>query len=290
MDNGGAGPGITVVGSINADLVCRCERLPGVGETVLGEPVVRLSGGKGANQAVAAARLGAVVTMVGAVGDDELGQWLVEDLMAAGVSPSGVRQVAGSSGIAFVILDHAGQNQIVVAPGANAKVSLEAEDLVGGHAVLAQLEIPLEVVIQAARLAGEANDTLFCLNPSPVRLLPPSLIELCDLIVVNDTEYQGIPGLDRARRLVVTHGAQGATMLEFGHPVATAVPPPITVVDTVGAGDAFAGAIVCRLALGDDPESALGFACAAGALATTRIGARTAMPTTEEVLACLRNV
>lgn len=272
-------PSIAVVGSINVDLMCRCLRLPRAGETVLGGEIERLPGGKGANQAVAAARLGAAVRMVGAVGDDGAGEEMLQALAGASVDIASVRTVKGPTGMALVVVDEIGENQIVVSPGANAHVALEACDLSGVDAVLAQLEIPLAVVERAAEMTAG----FFCLNAAPARDLPRSLIERSDLVIVNDSEHAALPGLHRARLLAVTHGAAGATLIANGKVIARASPPPVRAIDTVGAGDAFAAAITIRLAGGQSAAEALAYACAAGALATTQRGAQSAFPMSEEV-------
>jgi ribokinase len=278
---------VAVVGSINADLVVATPHLPAAGETVRGGDLVRVPGGKGANQAVAAARLGASVSMIGAVGDDHEGRRQREFLDAAGVRTEAVRLVPGPTGVAMIAVDPDGENLIIVSPGANQRVDVQPADLTGAALVLTQLEIPLDVVLAAAR----QTTGLFCLNAAPAQPLPAELIERCDLLVVNEGERAAIEGLQAARRLVVTYGARGAALfrggLEGGRELARATPPRVDAIDTVGAGDCFTAAIAVAHAWGLDPEPALRFACAAGALATTRPGARAGLPTLAQVQALL---
>jgi ribokinase len=277
---------VAVVGSINADLVVATAHLPAAGETVRGGDLVRLPGGKGANQAVAAARLGARVRMVGAVGADAEGEAQLAALDAAGVDTGPVRRAATSTGVAMIAVAEDGENLIIVSPGANEHVAVEAVDLAGVDVVLAQLEIPLDVVLAAAELAAAAG-ALFCLNAAPAQPLPAELVARCDLLVVNEGERAAIAGLEAARRLVVTYGARGAGIVEAGTEVAFAAPPRVAAVDTVGAGDTFTAAVAVAVAAGLSAEQALRFACAAGALATTRPGAQSGMPTLAEVAAVL---
>ena len=282
-----AGVTVAVVGSINADLVVATPHLPGPGETVRGGDLVRLPGGKGANQAVAAARLGAQVRMVGAVGADAEGDGQLAALAAAGVDTGKVRRVDAATGVAMIAVAADGENLIIVAPGANEHVLATAEDLAGVDLVLAQLEIPMATVLAAAELAHAAG-ALFCLNAAPAQQLPAELVERCDLLVVNEGERAAIAGLEAARRLVVTYGARGAGLVEDGVEVAFAAPPTVEAIDTVGAGDTFTAAVAVAHAAGLDAAAALRFACAAGALATTRPGAQSGMPTLADLAAVLR--
>jgi ribokinase len=267
-------PVLTVVGSINLDLVAHCERLPRPGETVTGARFARYPGGKGANQAVAAARLGADVTMVGAVGDDVFAAEALAGLEEAGVELRLER--VGSTGIALIFVDAGGENQIVVAPGANWERS-PAE--VSG-AVLCQLEIPVESVAAAA-----AGADFFCLNAAPARPIPAELVERADLVVVNRYEFEALPAQPRLTAL--TLGPEGAVLLERGEEVARATPPPVQAVDGTGAGDAFTACLVVVLLAGRDRDEALRRACAAGALAASRPGAQPSLPTAEELEALL---
>ena len=262
-------PSLTVVGSINLDLVGRVARLPRAGETVSGNGFERIPGGKGANQAVAAARLGAQVRMVGAVGDDVFGGEAPVGLEAAGVELQLTR--AGTTGVALILVAEDGENQIVVIPGANERV----EPVSPGGAVLCQLEVPDEVVRAAARGAG-----FFALNAAPAR---PVDIEP-DLLIVNRLEREIV---SRGRLVAVTYGAEGAALFEEGAEVARAEPPRVVAVDGTAAGDAFAACLVVTLLEGRPREEALRRACAAGALAASRFGAQPSLPTAAEVDAIL---
>jgi ribokinase len=267
-------PRITVVGSANIDLVARCERLPRPGETVTDAEFERIPGGKGANQAVAAARLGADVRFVGRIGRDDL---TLRSLERAGVDVSGVVRDDGESGVALIVVDAAGDNVIVVAPGANERLSAAEVDVGEADAVMCQLEVPMEVVRAAA-----ADATFFCLNAAPARG-PLDLHP--DLLVVNRYEFELIgecPGL-----VALTLGAQGAVLLERGAEVARASPPRIEPVDGTAAGDAFCAALVVALLAGRDRADALRWACAAGAIAASRPGAQPSLPSAAEVDAIL---
>jgi ribokinase len=263
---------IVVVGSANLDLVGRCKRLPRPGETITGATFDRVSGGKGANQAVAAARLGADVRFIGKVGSDGFADEALAGLIEAGVDVSGVGQADASTGVALILVDEQGENQIVVAPGANAELTAADVDARGADAVLAQLEIPDEAVEAAADQAG-----FFCLNAAPAR---PFDVEP-DLLVVNELERQALGG--RGRLVAVTLGAEGAILIENGTEVARAEPPPVRAVDTTAAGDAFTACLVVSLVEGRPRDEALARACAAGALAASRPGAQSSLPTAAEV-------
>jgi ribokinase len=291
-------PRLTVVGSINLDLVVRAERLPRPGETVSGARFSRVPGGKGANQAVAAARLGAEVRMIGCVGRDESTDDALAGLRGAGVEERWLAKDA-PTGIALVTVDAVGETTIVVAPGANAE--LRPEDLSLGlagsaegeaagarpedraasggawaDAVLCQQEIPAETVAQAAELAPR-----FFLNAAPARHGAPE----AELTIVNRLE---LGALGRRIGLVcLTLGAEGAVLLEDGEEVARAQPPAVEAVDGTGAGDAFTACLVVSLLEGRTREESLRRACAAGALAASRFGAQTSLPTAEEVDALL---
>jgi ribokinase len=267
-------PRITVVGSANVDVVARCDRLPRAGETISSDEVKRFPGGKGANQAVAAARLGAEVRFIGRVGADAL---VLRSLQQEGVDTSGVVREEGEGGLALILLDADGQKVIVAAPGANAR--LAPEDVIVGDAdaVICQLEIP-----SAAVAAAAAQAPFFCLNAAPARAEP----ELePDLVVVNRYEYEAIGS---SRGLVaLTLGADGAVLLEGERELARATPPRVHAIDATGAGDAFCAALVLSLLEGRAHADALRRACAAGALATSRLGAQSSLPTAEEVDAIL---
>ena len=255
---------LAVVGSINVDLTASVVRLPGAGETVLGGTLRRLAGGKGANQATAAARLGARVRMIGAVGDDSDGQWMLQTLRDAGVDTGGVWLGAAATGTALITIDQSGENQIVVCPGANDDASVVGVEFGPDEAVLAQLEIPADVVDSLAGVPG-----FLAINAAPARSLAESLVRRADLIIVNETEFALLPELAGARLVAVTYGADGAALREHGREVARATAPRVPVVSSVGAGDAFSAAITLALAAGWPYEDALRTACAVGADAVT---------------------
>ena len=268
-------PRLTVVGSINLDLVVRAERLPRPGETVSGARFSRLPGGKGANQAVAAARLGAEVAMVGCVGRDEVAVEALAGLREAAVEERWLVKNT-PTGIALVTVDAAGETTIVVASGANAE--LRPDDLALGEAdaVLCQQEIPAETVARAGELAPR-----FFLNAAPARDGAPA----AELTIVNRLELEALgerPGL-----VCLTLGAEGAVLLEDGQEVARAEPPAVEAVDGTAAGDAFTACLVVSLLEGRSRDESLRRACAAGALAASRFGAQTSLPTAEEVDALL---
>jgi ribokinase len=265
---------IVVVGSINLDLVARCERLPRPGETVTGATFSRIPGGKGANQAVACARLGAEVTLLGAVGADDLAVEALAGLREADVELS-LATADDPTGVALVYVDAAGENQIVVAPGAN--WTLGDVDLPPHDAVLCQLEVPDEAVVSAwEQCAG-----LFCLNAAPAR---PIGVD-ADLTVVNRYELEVLSRRDGL--VAVTLGAEGAVLLDDGEEIARAAPPPVEAVDGTAAGDAFTACLLVSLLEGREPQESLERACAAGALAASRPGAQPSLPTADEVDAIL---
>ena len=269
---------LTVVGSINLDLVARVERLPRAGETVSGSAFERVPGGKGANQAVAAARLGASVQMVGCVGEDAFAGEALAGLRAAGVMLDVAAVHGQTTGIAVINVDAAGENTIVAVPGANGFTTVE--DVRGP--VLCQLEIPPETVSAAADRA-----TWFALNAAPAVPVDPRVVEEADLVVVNRYELDALPA--RPRKLVaLTLGAEGAVLYEGEREVARAAPPRVTAVDGTAAGDAFCACLVVSLLEERDREEALLRACAAGALAAARFGAQPSLPTAAEVDAILR--
>ena len=262
---------LVVVGSINVDLTALVERLPGAGETVGGGRLRRDVGGKGANQAVAASRLGARVRMVGAVGADADGAWAVETIREAGVDVGHIATVDAPTGTALIAVDEAGENQIVVCGGANALVGAEGIAVDAGEAVLMQLELSLDVVrAVAARTPG-----FVALNAAPAQPLPADLVERVDLFIVNETEYAAIPELRAARRVAVTYGASGAAMFVDGLEVAKVPAAEVAeVVNTVGAGDAFSAALTLAVLAGAPDELALRTACAVGAAAVAHPSAQ----------------
>jgi ribokinase len=260
---------LTVVGSINLDLVLRLDRLPRPGETVTGGELSRFPGGKGANQAVAAAKLGANVRMIGAVGDDGFAAEALVGLHEAGVQLDLTR--VGTTGVAMIYVDAQGETEIAVAPGANAQLPPQT---VSG-AVLAQLEVPDAVVRDAARSAS-----FFALNAAPAR--PIDVVP--DLLVVNRLEHEVVA---EGKLVAVTYGADGAALFVHGREIARARPPKVTVIDGTAAGDAFTACLVVSLLEGRGHQQALERACAAGALAATKLGAQPSLPTAAEVGAIL---
>ena len=267
-------PRITVVGSINLDLVAHGERLPTPGETVTGASLARYPGGKGANQAVACARLGANVTMIGAVGRDSFADEALAGLRDDGVTMA-LHESTEPTGVALILVDAAGETEIVVAPGANAQ--LEEVVLPAHDAVLCQLEISDAAVEEA----WQACTGVFCLNAAPAR---PVAVDP-DLTVVNRYELEALARRDGL--VAVTLGAEGAVLLEDGEEVASAEPPEVAVVDGTAAGDAFTACLLVSLLEGRDYVEALRRACAAGALAASRHGAQPSLPTAAEVDALL---
>lgn len=270
-------PAIAVVGSLNVDLTLRCDRLPHPGETVTGRDFTQRPGGKGANQALAAARLGADVRMIGRTGTDAYAEVAVRNLRAAGVDLTLVTQAAGPTGLAMILVDDAGENQIALHPGANALLDLDGVELGDGDAVICQLEIPARAVAQAAR----ATRGLFCLNAAPALPVPPDVLARADLVVVNETEHAALP--PTSALVALTLGAHGAVLLRGGEQLAHAKAPAVTAVDTVGAGDTFVAAFVVGLVEGRQPGAALHRACLAAARTVTGEGAQAAMPTAAQV-------
>ena len=261
-----------MVGSANTDHVARCPRLPRPGETVTDAEFSRVPGGKGANQAVAAARLGAHVRFVGRIGRDDL---VLRSMQDEGIDTSGVVRDDGETGVAMVLVEESGETLIAVAPGANRRLTPDAVDVGEADAVMCQLEIPADVVV-----AARAQARFFCLNAAPARGMPAFDREP-DLIIVNRYEYERIePG---ASLVALTLGAEGAVLLEDGEEVARAEPPPVEAVDGTAAGDAFSACLVVSLLEGRSREESLRRACIAGALAASRFGAQTSLPTAEEV-------
>ena len=270
---------VTVVGSVNLDLVARVAQLPKPGETVGDAELTKIPGGKGANQAVAAARLGAEVRLIAAVGRDENADLALELLTADGVDVSGIRRAEKPTGIALITVDPSGETTIVVVPGANATLKVDPDELADSDAVICQLEIPIETVGAAA----DAAPGFFCLNTAPARPVPDVVVARADLVVANSHEYEAIAGLDAARLVAVTHGADGAELRRGGQRIAYAQAPVVEAVDGTGAGDAFVAALVAGLFDGLEPAQALERACVAGAIAATRAGAQPSLPRRTEV-------
>jgi len=280
---------VCVVGSANLDLVATTDRLPGPGETVLGSDFAEHPGGKGLNQAVAAARAGARTAFVGAVGDDDAGRRLLGVMAGDGIDAMRVAD-AGTvpTGRALIGVSSAGENSIIVVPGANATVAIES--IPTATVVLAQLEVPLEAVVRAFELARACGATTV-LNPAPARPLEPALLALCDVVVPNEHEAELLGGVGAllaagARAVVVTLGANGAA-LHTADGVSMVSPFAVDAIDTTGAGDTFCGSLSARLALGEPIDVALRYASAAAALSTTRRGAVPSVPRADEVTAML---
>lgn len=275
---------IAVLGSINLDLVASAGTLPAPGETVTGAALARHPGGKGANQALAARRLGAEVALYGCVGDDAMGDEALALLAATGVDLSGVvRNPDHPTGVALIAVSAEGENQIVVCSGSNAAVTA-AMDL-NADALILQLEVPIPSVVETA----SRFDGLVVANLAPATPVPETLLARADVIIVNEGEAAAYgPALHQAGGLVaLTLGARGAELWQGGERIAAAEPPRIEAVDTTGAGDVFVGALTVALIEGREPEAALRFACAAGALAATRPGAQPSAPLRSEVLAVI---
>lgn len=302
---------ILIVGSLNMDLVVQADRMPSAGETVLGTSFVTVPGGKGGNQAVAAARLGGRVTMIGCVGQDSFGEQLIEGLRVSGVDVQGVRRTANATtGVAAVLVDREGENRIIAVPAANGQLSpadvasLEAR-FAEAELIVTQLEVPRATVKAAIALAARHRvPVLF--NPAPAFALENELLAGIDYLVLNETEASVLTGVnpdgeDTCRQaalalracgvgvVVLTLGARGAYVYSDGE--GTHVPAqPVTVVDTTAAGDSFVGGMAVSLVEGRGIVEATRFACAAGTLAVTRLGAQTSIPTRDEVETMLARV
>jgi ribokinase len=297
-------PEIVVIGSLNHDLSLLAPRLPGPGETIIADGHFSGSGGKGANQAVAAARLGGKVAMIGMVGDDDHGRALLAGLEAAGVEASAVGiHPRSPTGLAVITIAPDGENTIVGSSGANmeltpADIARRRHLIEGASLVIAQLEVPTETVAAAAELTRGT----FVLNPAPARALPTDLLGRVDVLIPNRSELSvladraepveveetlaAVGALSLDGDVVVTLGRDGALLVTAeGHRHHAA--PRVDAVDATGAGDAFCGALAVRLSRGEALDRAIPFAVAAGAVAVTRLGAQDAMPTQREVEALL---
>lgn len=284
---------IAVLGSTNMDLVAYVAKAPRLGETVTGRAFRTVPGGKGANQAVAAARSGGEVVMIGAVGADEFGVRLRSALAGAGVETAALRTVEGASGTAHITVDDEGGNSIIVIPGANALVtSLEPGDAArigAADSLLLQLELPLEAVLAGA-LAARAHGVRTILTPAPAQPLPAELLAATDLLVPNEHEAAALTGLTDVHlaaaallqdvpEVVVTLGAAGVLYAARGREPLTVPAPRVRAVDTTAAGDTFVGALAVALGEGRPMPEALSWASAAAALSVQRPGAQDSMPT-----------
>ena len=273
---------VLVIGSVNLDLSAAVSRLPEAGETVTGASLSRFPGGKGANQALAASRLGANVRLIACVGNDSAADEALALLRDGGVDLSGIQVLEGEpTGIALISVAPSGENQIVVAPGAN--VAMHDQDLRDSRAdaLICQLEIPGSVIAHA--VAG--FDGFVCANLAPAKEIDVSVMQKADLVVVNETEaaWYGDTLAACSGMIAITYGSRGASLQKQGEIIAEAKPPKVNAIDTVGAGDTFTAALTVALVEGQQPEDALNFACAAGAAATTRPGAQPSLPTRQEV-------
>ena len=274
---------ITVVGSVNLDIVATGPALPRPGETVGGARLARHPGGKGANQALAARRLGAEVKLVGAVGADDMADEALKLLQSGGVDLSQVAHVNGeTTGVALIAVDAtSGENLIVVCPGANNVLRPDdVADLPIEH-MMGVLEVPVPVLLAAA----EKATGFVSLNLAPAMTIPDQLMTLADLLSVNETEAEtyGDRLMTCGALVAVSLGAEGAVLYKDGKEIARATPPKVQVVDTVGAGDTFTAALTVALIEGKSPQDALAFAVTAGALACTRPGAQPSLPHRRDV-------
>ena len=300
------GQGILVIGSANMDLYTRLDHIPVAGETILGSPIWTTPGGKGANQAAAAARLGGDVRFVGRIGDDEYGPRLRRALVDAGVDVSLLETSDSPSSVAIILLTPDGENSIVVSPSSNQYVSrsdVEAAWQPGAHrtgAVVCQLEVPLETVVYASELA-EQHGARFVLNAAPAQQLPSDLVARANPLVVNESEAQILLGIQNPdptetpgnlverllelgpRSVVLTLGGDGAAVGRAGGTATHIHGHPVAVVDSTGAGDAFVAALVTRLVLGEDLETAAEYANVVGALVVQKEGAQASYPQAEDV-------
>ena len=275
-------PTVAVIGSVNLDIVARLARLPAPGETVTGAELHRFPGGKGANQALAAQRLGADVSLVARVGDDAAADEALALLREGGVDLSACVAIADvATGTALIAVSPSGENQIVVAPGANSYLLPDQVAMPDTDAVICQLEVPVETIASVAA----AYKGFFCVNLAPAMEIDVAVLQRADLVVVNETEsaWYGASLSACAGLVATTRGAGLASLERDGEVVAEARPPVTEAVDATGAGDTFTAALTVALVEGQAPEEALQFACAAGAVAVTKMGAQPSLPMRSEV-------
>lgn len=296
-----AAPRVAVFGSVNMDLVAYVDQVPSRGETVTGTAFRQVPGGKGANQAVAAARAGAEVAFLGAVGEDSFGGELRANLLNHGVDVSGLREVPGASGVAHIVVDGGGGNSIIVVPGANGEVTGtvdgDARIIEGSAALLLQLELPMEAVVSAARTGRRLGVPVY-LTPAPARELPAELLESVDVLVPNQHEAAAITGhtdphealaalLELVPEVLVTLGEDGSLHGRRGAGTVHVPARRVKAVDTTAAGDTFCGSFAVARTEGRTPEEAMRFAAAASALSVQRHGASSSMADRAEVEALL---
>lgn len=304
---------VVVVGSLNMDLVVTTQRMPLIGETVQGSAIHYIPGGKGANQAVGCAQLGAQTVMIGAVGDDLFGGQIIEQLQSFGLETNRIGRLAGESTGTATILHTKEDNCIVIVPGANGcmtadRIHAYKEDLAKAAVVLVQLEIPLDGVMQALELAKAAG-AITVLNPAPApsEPLPKELLQLVDVLTPNETEFAAISGQSsdvteeelaaqmlsweetHGNRIVVTRGSEGCSYIEKGQ-FETVPTLKVEVIDTTGAGDCLNAALCCGLVAGHSFSESISYAVAASSLSVTKFGAQAGMPTEKEVRTALNRI
>ncbi|MFN8383876.1 MAG: ribokinase [Anaerolineales bacterium] len=290
---------ILVIGSLNADLVVRSPRFPQPGETISGSDLLTIPGGKGANQAVAAARQNVNVAMVGRVGKDNFAPFLIENLNSNHVNASHVAQDNVATGTAIIVVDENGQNSIVLSPGANGKVdSQDVDSAPDAKILLLQFEIPMDSVLYAAK-RYKAKGTTVILNPAPARQIPDELLAAVDILVPNESELSLLTNMQvtdvqsaelaakeilkhGVKTVIVTLGSKGALVVTSSQ-VTQVDTYKVNVVDTTAAGDAFIGGFASAILRKKSLEKSVRYGCACGALATTKLGAQPSLPTKEEV-------
>ncbi len=290
---------IAIVGSINKDVIMQVERHPKPGETLTAAAVSSAFGGKGANQAVAAARLGAEVTMIGAVGEDPIGNEQIEHFKIEGIRTDAIMRCGEPSGVAYITVDTAGENSIILYPGANHQVTVEWVEknrsyIEDADVILLQLEIPVEVSLAAAEIADK-SDTIIIFNPAPVHQIPDRLFELTEILPPNETERTLLAGesdpekaeitlLEKGvKSVLATMGADGSRYRDAENQFSLPTYLSVKVADTTAAGDSFNAAVAYSIGSGEDIVDAAAFATAVGSITVSRFGAQTSLPTMEEV-------